>query len=134
MTLPAEIRDAAALFRGAPPELVHRAMLGLARLVLVEAPPQAASQLELAERFLRSEASAAELASAKADVWAYIGSLACYCTPSDSASSQAVLACLETDPSQHGEAALLEQAERVARCHIPAERICATLVDAARRR
>lgn len=134
MTLVEPIREAASLLATAPPRTVHRAKIELAKLALSEAPPQAVNQLELAERFLHGAASSSELASAKTDVWTYIGSLACYCTVSDSASAQAVLCCLETDDGHHTAASLLEQAERVSRCRVDAERITAVLRRVAEQR
>lgn len=134
MTLPEPIREAASLFVGAPPSRVHRAKIELSKLVLSDAPPQALNQLQLAERFLSGDASGAELASAKTDVWTYIGSLACYCTVSDSASAQAVLSCLEHEDSHHRADSLLEQAERVRRCRVDPERIAAVLGQVAGQR
>jgi len=105
----------------------HRCKLELARLVVRQAPASAANQLDLAERFLNGEASIAELAEARTDVWSYLGSLACYCSATDSASAQAILGCLETDPSAHTFASLLEQVERVARCGVSEAEIARVL-------
>jgi hypothetical protein len=119
--IPPEIREAlrARLSTGA--REVHRLKVALAELVLGVADPDAFGQLEVARRFLESGATAAELLDARQDRWAQIGSLACYCTPTDSLASQAILCCLEADESQHAPASLSEHAVRVLRCGVPAE-------------
>jgi hypothetical protein len=111
-----EIRAALGAHARAPVVEVHRLQIALARLVLEQAPSAAASQLTLAQAFLESRASAAELKDARQDCWAYVGSLACGCSASDSASAHAVMICLETDDAAHASAALVEQVERVLRC------------------
>jgi hypothetical protein len=95
--------------------------VALAELILRMADPDAFRQLEVARLFLDSRATAAELADARQDRWAHVGSLACYCTPTDSLASQAILCCLEADESQHARTTLSEQAVRVLRCGVPAE-------------
>lgn len=127
MSLPQPVSEALSPFYGASPRAVHRAKVELAKLVLAEAPPQAVRQLELAERFLSGEANDAELATEKTEVWTYIGSLACYCTVSDSASAQAVLSCLESEDRHHTIESLFEQIERVSRCRVDAARMMAAL-------
>jgi hypothetical protein len=106
---------------------VHRLKVALAELVLRIADPDACNQLGVARQFLESGVTAAELADARQDRWAQIGSLACYCTPTDSLASQAILCCLEADESQHGPASLSEQAVRVLRCGVSAELVLRTL-------
>ncbi|MGC4092822.1 MAG: hypothetical protein QM756_34045 [Polyangiaceae bacterium] len=98
---------------------LHAMKLALARLVLGQASPNAVNQLDLAQRFLEGNATLAELHDARQDAWTYIGSLACYCSVTDSASAQAVLACLEADASAHTLQSLSEQVERVLRCRVP---------------
>lgn len=125
--VPHEIREAlsARLTTGA--RELHRLKIGLAELVLRVAEPGASGQLEVARRFVEAGATEAELADARQDCWAHIGSLACYCTPTDSLASQAILCCLEADESQHTPASLSEQAVRVLRCGAPAERVLLAL-------
>lgn len=100
---------------------VLRLKVALAELVLRLADADAFRQLDVARHFLESGATAAELADARQDRWAQIGSLACYCSPSDSLVSQAILCCLEADEAQHTAASLSEQAVRVLRCGVSAE-------------
>ena len=127
--VPQEIREAmrARLTTGA--RELHRLKVALAELVLRVAEPAAFRQLEVARRFLESGATAAELADARQDCWTHIGSLACYCTPSDSLASQAILCCLEADESQHAPVSLSEQVLRVLRCGVPAEHVLRTLQE-----
>ena len=113
------LRAAVQRYEHASPRALPRVKISLARLVLGEASPQAVQQLELAEHYLSGSASAQELREARADAWAYVGSLACHCSITDSASSTAVLSCLESDEGAHGLASLLEQTERVLRCGVP---------------
>ncbi len=122
-SLEAEARRAAA-----NAENLHRLKLELAKLVLSQASPSAVNQLHLVERFLEGQASAAELADARQDAWAYVGSLACYCSPTDSASAQAVLSCLETGPAAHTGDSLLEQVERVLLCGISERALLEVLI------
>lgn len=116
--LSAVIRARLAALSGAPPATVHRLQVGLARLVLSQAPPSASSQLDLAVAFIEGRITSAELREAKQDCWSYVGSLACGCSVSDSASAHAVLSCLETDDDAHVSAKLSEQAEKVLRCGV----------------
>ena len=95
---------------------VHRVQLGLARLLLDQAPPGAAGQLEQAQGFVDGRVPAAALHEARQDCWTYVGSLACGCSVADSASAHAVMTCLETDDSAHVPSALAEQVERSLRC------------------
>ncbi|HVY30966.1 MAG TPA: hypothetical protein VHB79_30615 [Polyangiaceae bacterium] len=97
---------------------VHRLQVGLAELVLPQAPPGAAAQLELARAFIEGRAEPAALRDAQQDCWSYVGSLACGCSVSDSASAHAIMTCLETSPAAHEVSALREQVERVARCGV----------------
>jgi len=117
--LPPNIVSSAEQHASAPPRAIWRLQLALARLVLSQAPPSAAGQLEIAERFLGGSAEVHDLTDARQDAWIYIGSLACYCTRNDSASASAVLACLEPDEAQHTYAALLEQLQRLQLCGVP---------------
>src|SRR5258706_12605739 len=97
---------------------VHRLQVGLAELVLPQAPPNAPAQLELALAFIEGPADPSRLRDARQDCWSYVGPAACGCSVSDSASAHAIMTCLETDRSAHGPRALAEQAERVARCGV----------------
>lgn len=103
---------------GARPDQVHRLQVGLARLVLDQAPPTAPQQLELAVAFIEGRSTRADLQEAKQDLWTYIGSLACGCSIADSASAHAIMSCLETDEASHGPAALTEQVIKVLRCGV----------------
>jgi hypothetical protein len=122
-----EIQDALAAFGMARIEAVHRLQVGLARLVLEQAPPQAASQLALALAFIERRATAAELMEARQDCWAYVGSLACGCSVADSASAHAIMTCLEADDAAHASSALPEQLERILRCGVSEPRILGVL-------
>jgi hypothetical protein len=108
---------------------VHRLQVGLAELVLPQAPPGAVGQLELARAFIEGRADAAALREAQQDCWTYVGSLACGCSVSDSASAHAIMTCLETSPSarEPAAAALREQVERVARCGVSEPKIISVL-------
>jgi len=125
--VPQEIREALRARFSTGAREVHRLKVALAELVLRIADSDAFRQLEVARQFLHSCATAAELADARQDRWAQIGSLACYCTPTDSLASQAILCCLEADESQHALASLSEQALRVLRCGVSAELVLRTL-------
>ncbi|MFZ5892708.1 MAG: hypothetical protein ACOY0T_16735 [Myxococcota bacterium] len=118
MSLPSLVFAAAQRHSKTSPVEVHRLKIRLAKLVLGQATPSAVNQLELAERFVNGQSTREELADARQDAWTYIGSLACYCSVTDSASSQAVLSCLESDPAAHDFSSLLEQSERVLRCGV----------------
>jgi len=118
MAIPAELEALARTFAEVSPSTLHRLKLDLAKLVMLQAPPSAQNQLALAERFLEGGASAEALSDARQDAWAYIGSLACYCSATDSASAQAVLSCLESDAAAHTPQSLREQLERVLRCGV----------------
>jgi hypothetical protein len=128
---PVAIEEALALHVAAGSRVVHELELSLARLLLADAPPGARQQLELAEAFLRGEASARDLKSAQQDCWTYVGSLACGCSVADSASGAAVLACLEADPSAHTQGALSEQVTRALRAGIAESAILAALARGA---
>lgn len=112
---------------GLGPQGVHRLQVGLAELVLPQAPPGATAQLELARAFIEGRAEAAALRDAQQDCWSYVGSLACGCSVSDSASAHAIMTCLDAQPSAHTPAALAEQAERVLRCGVSELKIIALL-------
>jgi len=118
MAIPADLDALAQTFAAASASTLHRIKLELAKLVIGQAPPSAQNQLALAERFLEGHASAGALGDARQDAWAYIGSLACYCSAIDSASAQAVLSCLESEASAHTPLSLREQLERVLRSGI----------------
>jgi hypothetical protein len=113
-----EISAAVTAFGASPPPAVHRLQVGLARLVLDQAPPGAALQLELACAFIEGRSDAAELLAARQDCWTYVGSLACGCSLADSASAHAIMSCLEPDAEAHSNGALAEQIERVMRCGV----------------
>lgn len=102
----------------ASPRDVHRLQVGLAELVLGFAPPAAAQQLELASAVIEGRAQPAALFEARQDCWTYVGSLACGCSLSDSASAHALLVCLDTSADAHSVRALSEQVERVLRCGV----------------
>jgi hypothetical protein len=125
--VPQEIREALRARFSSSAREVQRLKVALAELVLRMADADAFRQLGVARHFLESGATAAELADARQDRWAHIGSLACYCTPTDSLVSQAILSCLEADESQHTPAGLEEQAVRVLRCGVPAELVLRAL-------
>jgi hypothetical protein len=114
-----EILAALGTHAHAPVVEVHRLQIALARLVLEQAPPAAASQLALAHAFLENRASATELKEARQDCWVHVGSLACGCSVADSASAHAIMTCLETDDAAHASGTLVEQVERVLRCGAP---------------
>lgn len=116
--LSTEIRGCLAAFADAPAARVHRLQVGLARLVLSQAPPAASGQLDLALAFIEGRASAAELRDAEQDCWTYVGSLACGCAIADSVSAHAIMACLETREDAHSPAALAEQVEKALRCGV----------------
>jgi len=111
-----EIQAALAACGAAPVQVVHRLQVGLARLVLEQAPASAASQLQLALAFIDGQATAAQLLDARQDCWLYVGALACGCSLADSASAHAIMTCLETDATAHASQALHDQVERVLRC------------------
>jgi hypothetical protein len=123
----ADVQAALARFEQADAGAIHRAELALAELVVDHGPPGSAQHLELARRFVGGERVLAELTEAKQDCWTYVGSLACGCSVTDSASAHVMLACLETGPGTHGPGALGEQVERVLRCGVPAERVAGVL-------
>jgi hypothetical protein len=114
-------------FGAASPRAIHRLQVGLARLVLEQAPPAAPGQLALAVAFIEGRAAAADLLDARQDCWTHVGSLACGCSVADSASAHAIMTCLETDPAAHSPAALVEQAERILRCGVVEAQIVAVL-------
>jgi hypothetical protein len=118
-----EILAALASFATASAGTVHRLQVGLAQLVLEQAPPAAPAQLELALAFIEERASPGAMHDAKQDCWTYVGSLACGCSIADSASAHAIMTCLETDEAAHTLSALSEQAERVLRCGVAESRI-----------
>jgi hypothetical protein len=106
-------------FSSATVQEIHRLQLGLAHLVLDQAPPGAGAQLALAQGFVEGRVSRAALHEARQDCWTYVGSLACGCSITDSASAHAIMTCLEADDSAHGPGGLCEQVERCLRCGAP---------------
>lgn len=122
-----ELQARLAAFGAASPEAIHRLQVGLARLVLEQAPPAAVGQLTLALAFIEGRAAASELRDARQDCWTYVGSLACGCSMADSASAHSIMTCLETEAAAHSLAALTEQAERIVRCGVDEARILAVL-------
>jgi hypothetical protein len=127
MPLPPAVAAALEPLSGLEPAQVHHLQVGLAELVLSQAPPAALGQLELAKAFIEGRADAAALRDARQDCWSYVGSLACGCSVSDSASAHAIMTCLESDRSAHEPAALVEQVERVLRCGVSEPHIIAVL-------
>ena len=125
--LSAEITAALAVHADATPATLQRLQVGLARLVLPQAPPAATFQLDLALAFIEGRASAADLKEAKQDCWTYVGSLACGCSVADSASAHAILSCLEADAAAHTPAVLAEQVHKVLRCGVEQSTILALL-------
>ncbi len=122
-----ELRGRLAAFSAASAPAIHRLQVGLARLVLNQAPPAAADQLALALAFIEGRAPASELLDARQECWTYVGSLACGCSIADSASAHSIMTCLEAEASAHSPAALVEQAERVLRCGVAEARVVAVL-------
>jgi hypothetical protein len=125
-----EISELLARFREAPSQVVHRLQVGLARLVLDQAPPSASSQLQLAVAFIEGRVGEPELRDARQDCWTFVGSLACGCSISDSASAHAVMTCLESDEAAHGASSLSDQIMRVLRCGVSEAEILTVLRDA----
>lgn len=111
-----DLHRALGRFAAAGAGRIHRVQVDLARLVLHHAPPHAPQQLELGLEFLTGSVPASALHEARQDCWTYVGSLACGCSLSDSASAHAVMVCLETDAAAHSPSALAEQVERTLRC------------------
>jgi hypothetical protein len=126
-SLSAAIQAAARRHAEAGPAAIQRLKLRLAALVAPQAPANAVNHLALAQRFVDGAASSGELLDARQDVWAYVGSLACYCSPTDSASAQAILACLESSPAAHASASLPEQVERVLCCGVSEAQVLSVL-------
>lgn len=114
--LSSKILDALSALSDAVPAQVHGLQVGLARLVLADAPPAAARRLALATAFIEGHASREELRDARTDCWTDVGSLACGCSLADSASAHAVLSCLEVAEEAHRHTALVEQVSRVSSC------------------
>jgi hypothetical protein len=112
------------------PARVHALELALAELLLGLSPPEATLQLALARRYLAGEATKTELIEAQRDCWTYVGSLACGCSIADSASAEAIMACLASSDDAHGPGALAEQVKRVLRCDIEPERVRQVLEEA----
>jgi len=125
--LSAEITAALGAHAQATPADVQRLQVGLARLVLGQAPPSAPAQLDLALAFIEGRASAADLKEAQQDCWTYVGSLACGCSVADSASAHAIMSCLETDSAAHSPSVLTEQVHKVLRCGVAQAPILAVL-------
>jgi hypothetical protein len=122
-----DLSEALEALSGLDSARVHRLQVGLAELVLPQAPPGAAAQLELARAFIEGRVEPAALRDAQQDCWSYVGSLACGCSVSDSASAHAIMTCLETSPTAHEVAALREQVERIVRCGVPELKIITVL-------
>jgi hypothetical protein len=122
-----EIQEALAALATLPARAAHLLQVGLAKLVLEQAPPAAASQLDLALAFIDGRATAAELKEARQDCWVYVGALACGCSLADSASAHAVMTCLETDDAAHAGGTVADQVERVLRCGAPEWRVLGVL-------
>ena len=112
------------------PARVHALEISLAELLLALSPPEATLQLALARRYLAGGATKSELIEAQRDCWTYVGSLACGCSVADSASADAILACLATAADAHGPGALADQVKRVLRCDIEPERVRQVLQEA----
>jgi hypothetical protein len=116
------------------PRQIQRVEIELAELIIPHAPPGAPAQLELARALIEGRGSVSALREARQECWAYAGSLACGCSTADSASSQAMLACLDPDPAAHHVQSLIEQTERILRCGVAEERVLAVLIAASSRR
>jgi hypothetical protein len=111
-----DLHQALGRFAAADAGRIHRVQVDLARLVLHHAPPHAPQQLELGLGFLAGNVPSSALHEARQDCWTYVGSLACGCSISDSASAHAIMTCLETDDAAHSPSGLAEQVERALRC------------------
>ena len=118
-----------ARFSSATVAEIHRLQLGLALLVLDQAPPGAVGHLALAHEVVAGRGSAAALHEARQDCWTYVGSLACGCSIADSASAHAIMTCLETDDSAHTPRGLSEQVERCLRCGADEAAVLSVLRD-----
>jgi len=116
------------------PRQIHRVEIELAELVIPHAPPGAPAQLELGRALIEGRGSLSALREARQECWVYAGSLACGCSTADSASSQAILACLDPDPAAHHARSLSEQTERIVRCGVAEDRVLAVLRAASGRR
>lgn len=92
--------------RWGDPRVVHRAKAELLETVRSSLPPFAQRLLPLVQRYLDGEAVEHELREGRADVWAHLGTLACYCTVDESASLRSVLSALESEVGAHDEASL----------------------------
>lgn len=99
---------------GSAPRVVQRVKRRLLELARPSLPPVAFPLLELVDRYLEGEPLEGELAEGRADVWAQVGTLACYCSVDDSAALRSVLAVLETDEGAHAPSSLERFAEDVA--------------------
>ncbi len=129
MSFSPELKQALLLHAESGPRAVHQKQVELARLLIEHGPPQARQQLELAEAFLSGKASAAELKSAQQDCWTHVGSLACGCSPAESASGAAFLSCLDAEPAAHTPQALSEQVERTLRAGGSEQAVLAVLAS-----
>jgi hypothetical protein len=112
-----------------PRELVLR-KVALARLLRSQLPPFAWNLLAELEEALE-EGSVENLARLRREgreqCWTHLGSLACYCSVTDSLSMQAVSACFEEPDPATALSSLEEQAARVERAGIDAGLVRATL-------
>jgi hypothetical protein len=127
MTLPNDVEVAARARAASGSRSIHLLKLELAKLVSGVAAPSALNHLFLAERYLAGSASASDLSEARQEAWSEVGSLACYCSPTDAASSKVVLSCLEASDAAHTPSSLLEQLARVLDCGVHAELVLAVL-------
>ena len=130
--LPGELREAARAHADAPAREIQRLQVELARLVLDQAPPGSAQHLELCGSAIGDQQLDGALNEARQELWTYVGSLACGCSDSDSASAHAVLICLVGEQAARGEAELVEQIERVLRCGVSNARVLEALNGARR--
>lgn len=112
------------------PLRVHALEIALAEMLLGLSPPEATLQLALARRYVAGGATKDELIEAQRDCWTYVGSLACGCSVADSASADAIMACLATAEDAHGPGALADQVKRVLRCDIEPDQVRQVLQEA----
>jgi hypothetical protein len=130
--VPSELLASIALLKNRDASDWHGLSVRMAALTLPHASPSAHQQLEQAQRFLLGQASAAELAEARQECWAYLCSLPCYCAVNDAASARAVLRCLESEASRYTLGSLTEQASDVLLAGVPAEALAALLREEGR--
>lgn len=110
------------------PTFAKNAKLALAALVAPIAPPFARNLLELAARAAKGEASESDLSEGRVEAWTYLGSLACYCSETDSLSVQITMTALDSATADR--ATLFSISEKLRRAGVAEEAIFATLQGA----